>query len=87
MDGLELCRRVRGANSDWYTFFIFLTALGNNEYLLEGMSAGADDYLAKPLDRDQLQVRLVAASRVNSLHRQLNEHKAELEKLRGGANR
>ncbi len=87
IDGLELCRSVRGANNDWYTFFIFLTALGDKEYLLEGIRAGADDYLAKPLDRDQLQVRLITASRVNSLHRQLNDQKAELEKLRGGANR
>ena len=87
MDGLELCRSVRGADNDWYTFFIFLTALGNKEYLLEGIRAGADDYLAKPLDRDQLQVRLITASRVNSLHRQLNEQRAELEKLRGGAKR
>jgi diguanylate cyclase (GGDEF)-like protein len=45
------------------------------------MKAGADDYLSKPLDREQLQVRLIAASRVTSLHRQLNEQKAELEKL------
>lgn len=88
IDGLELCRRVREKNSPWYTFFVFLTALGDNEHLLEGMQAGADDYLAKPLDREQLRVRLVAASRVNSLHRQLNEQnqqlneqKAELEKL------
>jgi len=81
IDGPEFCRRVRAANNDWYTFFIFLTALGDKEHLLEGMQAGADDYLAKPLDREQLQVRLIAASRVNSLHRQLNEQKTELERL------
>jgi two-component system cell cycle response regulator len=81
IDGPEFCRRVRALNSGWYTFFIFLTSLGDKEHLLEGMQAGADDYLAKPLDREQLQVRLIAASRVNSLHRQLNEQKAELEKL------
>jgi two-component system, cell cycle response regulator len=88
IDGIEFCRRVRETNSDSYTCFIFLTALGDKQHLLEGMKAGADDYLAKPLDREQLQVRLVAASRVNSLHRQLNEQnqqlneqKAELEKL------
>jgi diguanylate cyclase (GGDEF)-like protein len=68
-------------NTDLYTFFIFLTSLGDKEHLLEGMQAGADDYLAKPLDREQLQVRLIAASRVNSLHRQLNKQKDELEKL------
>jgi two-component system, cell cycle response regulator len=81
IDGPELCRRVRAANSSWYTFFVFLTALGDKKHLLEGMKAGADDYLAKPLDREQLQTRLIAASRVNSLHRQLNGQKVELERL------
>ena len=81
IEGPEFCRRVREANGDWYTFFIFLTALGDKEHLLEGMQAGADDYLAKPLDREQLQVRLIAASRVNSLHRQLNVQKMKLENL------
>jgi two-component system cell cycle response regulator len=81
IDGPELCRRVRKANGAWYTFFVFLTALGDKEHLIEGMQAGADEYLAKPLDSEQLQVRLIAASRVNSLHRQLNEQKAELERL------
>ena len=79
IDGLEFCRRVRDKHSDSYTFFIFLTALGEKQHLLEGMKAGADDYLAKPLDREQLQVRLVAASRVNSLHRQLNEQNQQLK--------
>ncbi|HET7480960.1 MAG TPA: diguanylate cyclase [Rubrobacteraceae bacterium] len=81
MDGLELCRRVREERRDGYTFFIFLTALGDKEHLLEGMQAGADDYLAKPLDREQLQVRLISASRVTSLHRQLNVKNKELEFL------
>ncbi len=57
------------------------TAVGDKEHLLEGMEAGADDYLAKPLDREQLQVRLIAASRVNSLHRQLSRQADELEEL------
>jgi diguanylate cyclase (GGDEF)-like protein len=60
---------------------LFLTARSDLPDRVEGLDAGADDYLAKPLDREQLQVRLIAASRVNSLHRQLNEQKAELEKL------
>lgn len=81
IDGPELCRRVREKNNPCYTFFIFLTALGGREHLLEGMQAGADDYLSKPLDREQLQARLIAASRVNSLHRQLSEQNAELERL------
>jgi diguanylate cyclase (GGDEF)-like protein len=48
---------------------------------IAGLEAGADDYLTKPLDRDQLSVRLVAAERVTSLHRQRAEKNAELERL------
>ena len=69
MDGLELCRQVRGPDREDYTFFIFLTALGGKEHLLEGMQAGADEYLTKPLDAEQLRAKLIVASRVTSLHR------------------
>lgn len=78
LNGLELCRMVRREHRDEYTYFIFLTALGDREHLLLGLEAGADDYLSKPLDRDELEMRLLAASRVTSLHRQLSEQKAEL---------
>ncbi|MBA2714939.1 MAG: diguanylate cyclase [Rubrobacteraceae bacterium] len=77
MDGLELCRMVRGDPRDTYTYFIFLTALGDKQHLLRGLETGADDYLSKPLDRDELQVRLISASRVTALHRRL----AELNRL------
>lgn len=81
VDGLELCRRVRGANRDGYTYFIFLTTLGEKEHLLMGFEAGADDYLFKPLDRDELQVRMISAYRLTRLHQQLAEQRAELERL------
>lgn len=83
LDGPALCEKVRNfeGRRDGYPFFVFLTALGDKEHLLEGMQAGADDYLAKPLDRDELGVRLAAAARVTSLHRQLAEQKKELEQL------
>lgn len=81
MDGIELCRRVRKSSDDWYTFFIFITSLGEKGDLIEGLKAGADDYLTKPLDHEQLQAKLLAASRVTSLHRRLNEQNDELEKL------
>ena len=71
MDGLEFCRSVRGLDRGGYTFFIFLTALGSREHLLEGMRAGADEYLTKPLDVDQLRVKLIAASRVISLYQRM----------------
>ena len=81
MDGLELCRLVRGDERGTYTYFIFLTALGDREHLLMGLEAGADDYLSKPLDRDELQVRLISAARVTALHRRLAQHGEELEEL------
>jgi len=81
MDGMELCRRVRQQTRDLYTYFIFLTALSEHEQLLSGIEAGADDYLTKPLDPDELKVRLNVASRITSLHRQLAEQKAELKRL------
>jgi diguanylate cyclase (GGDEF)-like protein len=79
VDGPELCRRVRHDVSDRYTYIVLITALGNNEQVLEGMGAGADDYLIKPADTFAVQTRLVAAARVTALHRQLVEVRAQLE--------
>ncbi|HEV2743729.1 MAG TPA: diguanylate cyclase [Rubrobacter sp.] len=81
VDGLELCRRVRNLDRDGYTYFIFLTALGDREHLLQGLEAGADDYLSKPLDRDELGMRLTSALRVTDLHQRLAFQNVELEKL------
>ena len=81
MDGVDLCRRIRSLDREVYPFFVFLTALKDREHLLEGMEAGADDYLAKPLDREELGVRLAAAARVTSLHRSMIEQHRQLEKL------
>ena len=52
-----------------YTYFIMLTALGDAEHRIAGMQAGADDYLAKPFDIDEIQARLIAAERVTVVHR------------------
>jgi diguanylate cyclase (GGDEF)-like protein len=81
MDGLELCRRVRASERDAYTYFIFLTAFNEKTQVVSGMEAGADDYLVKPLDTDELKMRLLVASRVTALHRQLSEQSAELKRL------
>jgi two-component system chemotaxis response regulator CheY len=81
VDGLELCRRVRADGREGYTYFIFLTALGDREHLLQGLEAGADDYLSKPLDRDELGMRLTSALRVTELHRRLAVQNEELEQL------
>jgi two-component system chemotaxis response regulator CheY len=79
VDGPELCRRVRHDLTDRYIYIVLITALGNHEQVLEGMSAGADDYLVKPVDLFAVQTRLVAAERVSILHHQLAEARAQLE--------
>ena len=81
LTGLQLCRNIRDYALGRYTYFIMVTSQGGHEEILEGMSAGADDYLLKPLDSDDLQARLIAAARVTSLHRQLAAQRIELERL------
>jgi two-component system cell cycle response regulator len=81
MDGVELCRRIRACERVTYTYFIFLTVFDKKADILSGMEAGADDYLVKPLDYADLKMRLLVASRVTSLHRQLSRQSAQLEQL------
>lgn len=79
LDGDELCRRIRADETHPYTYFVMLTSLEDKEHVLRGMRAGVDDYLTKPLDRNDLAARLIAASRVSALHRQIVEQQRELE--------
>jgi two-component system chemotaxis response regulator CheY len=79
VDGIELCRRARVADgSSGYTYFILMTAFGDKQHFLDGMGAGADDYLTKPIDLDALSARLVSASRVMAVQRRLAERNARL---------
>jgi DNA-binding response OmpR family regulator len=65
VDGLDFCRKVRARERTEYTYFILLTAnVQGNETYLEAMNAGIDDFLAKPLDRDQIWMRLKVAERI-----------------------
>jgi two-component system, NtrC family, sensor kinase len=73
IDGLELIRRIRAARRNGYTHAILLTAKPQKEDLIEGMEAGADDFLTKPFDRDELRVRLRAAERLIHLEHNLAE--------------
>jgi two-component system, cell cycle response regulator len=81
LSGQELCRRVRDRPSAAYTYIVLITALADKAHFIEGMQAGADDFLYKPLDLDELRVRIMAATRVTTLHRQLREKKTELESM------
>ena len=63
-----------------YTYFVFLTVLKEKEHALVGVQSGADDYLPKPLDPLDLRICLIAAERVVTLHRSLDQKTAELER-------
>lgn len=77
LDGLELCRAIRHTGGAQYTYFILLTAHGGKTNYLEAMEAGADDYLTKPLDVQQLLAKLHVAERILGLR----QHVKRLEGL------
>ena len=81
LTGIQLCRKIRASASGGYTYFVMVSSHGGFDKILEGMRAGADDYLVKPLDSGLLEARLIAADRVTSLHRQLARQQTELEGL------
>jgi two-component system, NtrC family, sensor kinase len=78
LDGSGLLRRIRASQRPGYVYAIFLTAKSQKEDVVEGMEAGADDFLTKPFDRDELRVRLRAGERIIRLERHLRETQAAL---------
>jgi diguanylate cyclase (GGDEF)-like protein len=82
LTGLQLSDNIRATQTpDTYTYVIMVTSQGRPDQILDGMTAGVDDYLVKPLDPDDLRARLIAAARVTSLHRKLARQRIELEVL------
>jgi putative two-component system response regulator len=64
MDGIELCARIRSEEGEDYTYVIIVTAKDDVQDVIKGMDAGADDYIAKPFNKDELNVRIRAGERV-----------------------
>jgi serine phosphatase RsbU (regulator of sigma subunit) len=78
MDGLVLCRLVREVLCENYTYIILLTALEGKANYLEAMEAGADDFMTKPFDADQLKGRIHISERIIGLQRRVAEATREL---------
>ncbi|HEX5227336.1 MAG TPA: diguanylate cyclase [Bryobacteraceae bacterium] len=78
MTGVEVCRRIRARDSEPYTYILLLTSKSQKEDLIEGMEAGADDYITKPFDQNELQVRLRAGIRLVDLQAQLLRAREDL---------
>jgi DNA-binding response OmpR family regulator len=75
IDGLELVRRIRAQKQPKYTYIILITALIGKKDYLDGMEAGADDFVTKPFDPDELKARLRVAERIISFQ----EHAATVD--------
>lgn len=67
VSGIDLCRHVRAAEWDGYAYFILLTSHSSPNDIVEGLSAGADDFIVKPFNPDELIVRVRAGQRILSL--------------------
>jgi len=71
MDGIELCRRIRNTDFKRYIYLILLTAQDDEKEIVRGLEAGADDYLTKPINYDELRVRIEIGIRIIKLERDL----------------
>jgi sigma-B regulation protein RsbU (phosphoserine phosphatase) len=79
LDGAEVCRRVRSLGADRLLYIILLTAKGRKEDIVQGLTAGADDYIIKPFDRSELKARINVGERILRLQAELAAHVKELE--------
>jgi two-component system cell cycle response regulator len=71
MDGLRVCAELRKDSSQTYVYIVLLTARNRKQDLLQALDAGADDYLVKPFDAQELKARLKAGKRILDLQEQL----------------
>lgn len=83
MDGLELCRAVRELSKNdvlGFVFLVLLTANADKEHVLAGFEAGADDYLTKPYNADELLARLRAGQRILELQEKVKDRQLEVHR-------
>ena len=71
MDGLELCRKIRQMDRTGYIYFIILTAKDRKEDVIDGLDAGADDFLIKPFNREELKFRTRIGERIIELEQRM----------------
>jgi len=79
MNGFEVCRRIREEKNLAEIPILFLTALDDRRSLLNGLEAGADEFISKPYDRYELRARLLGITRLNRF-RKLTEERSNLER-------
>ncbi|MDY6790953.1 MAG: response regulator [Thermodesulfobacteriota bacterium] len=78
MDGLKLCREIRQAHLSRYLYVILLTAKDHPEDVLAALDAGADDYMTKPFNPDELKARILSGKRIIELEESQKKTNAQL---------
>ncbi len=86
IDGAEICRRLRASPEAASVYIIMLTAKGGKKDMLEGLAAGADDYLTKPFDAEELKARVGVGIRMVEIQQVLHKKVQELETALGQGN-
>ncbi len=79
IDGIDICRRVRGRAGVSYVYLLMLTARADKDDVVRALDSGADDYLVKPFHPEELRSRIRAAERIIDLESALEERVRELE--------
>ena len=80
LDGLEFCRRLRADPRADYSYIILLTSCSGSANYLEAMTAGADDFITKPFEKDAFAARVRVAERILGLHARLRAANTDLER-------
>lgn len=83
LDGFETCRRIKQSDTTAHIPILMVTVLSDRESRLKGIRAGANDFLTKPIDIDEVLLRVGNAVKQKQLHDQLQEHYKKLEELEG----
>jgi two-component system cell cycle response regulator len=78
IDGPELCRRIRRTSCMPYQYILLVTARNESQDVVNGLEAGADDYLTKPFDQNELRARLRVGNRILALQADLIESREKL---------
>ena len=79
IDGLELCRRIRQQQKTSYQYILLVTGKDDKQDVVRGLDAGADDYLTKPFDRNELRAHLRVGRRILTLQRDLINARDDLQ--------
>lgn len=81
LSGLEVCQRIRDKSSGSFTYIILLTSVTSKDDVVSALHAGADEYLTKPFDSNELLARVAVGRRIVTLHREIEAKNRLLEQL------